>query len=65
MWFMVKFREFLLRETQANHYFSRTSYLMFLQASDSGFGMREGKTYETEIRMQEVDEETMEKYSNF
>lgn len=27
--------------------------------------MREGKTYETEIRMQEVDEETVENYSNF
>lgn len=62
---MVKFREFLLEETQENHYFSKTSYFVFLQESDNGFGMREGKTYEPEVRMQEVGEETMEKYSTF
>lgn len=63
MWFKVKFKELLLGEIQANHSFSRTSYLILLQAS--GLGMREGKTCETEVRMQEVDEETMERYSTF
>lgn len=36
----LKFREFVLEETQENHHFSGTSYSVLFQASDNGFGMR-------------------------